>query len=84
MLLYSCSDRDSDIPSGKSGGDRLIYQLFSPQCVLLLLIYAKSDRADVAAEEIEAASQLPTLTAFGVQCGLAENLNLVQASNRQG
>jgi hypothetical protein len=33
----------------------LIYQLLSPQSVSLLLIYAKSDRADVATEEIEAA-----------------------------
>jgi mRNA-degrading endonuclease RelE of RelBE toxin-antitoxin system len=45
--------KNSDIPTGKSGGYRLIYQLISPQCISLLLIYAKSDRADVAIEEIE-------------------------------
>ncbi len=43
----------TDIPTGKSGGYRLIYQLVSPQCISLLLIYSKSDQADVAAEEIE-------------------------------
>jgi hypothetical protein len=38
--------------TGKSGGYRLIYQVFSDRCVLLLLIYAKSDQADVDANEI--------------------------------
>jgi hypothetical protein len=31
----------------------MIYQVVSPECVLLLLIYAKSDQADVSLEEIE-------------------------------
>jgi mRNA-degrading endonuclease RelE of RelBE toxin-antitoxin system len=44
--------RNSDIPTGKSGGYRVIYQLLSGQSVLLLLIYAKSDQADVSLEEI--------------------------------
>ncbi len=44
--------KNSDIPTGKSGGYRLIYQVFSDRCVLLLLIYAKSDQADVDANEI--------------------------------
>jgi hypothetical protein len=38
---------------GKSGGYRLIYQLESPTNVILLLIYFKSEQADVAAEEIK-------------------------------
>jgi mRNA-degrading endonuclease RelE of RelBE toxin-antitoxin system len=54
-LVFKVRAKNSDIPSGKSGGYRLIYQLLSPQCVSLLLIYAKSDQADVATEEIEAA-----------------------------
>ncbi|MDZ7993547.1 MAG: type II toxin-antitoxin system RelE/ParE family toxin [Nostoc sp. EfeVER01] len=45
--------KNSDIPTGKSGGYRVIYQVVSPECVLLLLIYAKSDQADVSLEEIE-------------------------------
>jgi mRNA-degrading endonuclease RelE of RelBE toxin-antitoxin system len=44
--------KNSDIPIGKSGGYRLIYQVVSPELVSLLLIYAKSDQADVTAEEI--------------------------------
>jgi len=31
------------------------YQVLSPECVLLLLIYAKSDQADVSIAEIEEA-----------------------------
>jgi hypothetical protein len=34
------------------GGYRIIYQVVTPQVISLLLIYAKSDQADVAAEEI--------------------------------
>jgi len=45
--------KNSDIPIGKSGGYRIIYQVIPPKCVLLLLIYAKSDRADVSLKEIE-------------------------------
>lgn len=44
--------KNRDIPTGKSGGYRIIYQIVSPQLISLLLIYAKSDQADVAAEEI--------------------------------
>jgi mRNA-degrading endonuclease RelE of RelBE toxin-antitoxin system len=44
--------RNSDIPTGKRGGYRLIYQLLSPTVVVLLLIYPKSDQADVPAKEI--------------------------------
>lgn len=53
--VFKVRARNSDIPTGKSGGYRLIYQLVSPECVLLLLIYAKSDQADVLLEEIESA-----------------------------
>jgi mRNA-degrading endonuclease RelE of RelBE toxin-antitoxin system len=44
--------KNRDIPTGKSGGYRIIYQIVSPQLISLLLIYAKSDQVDVAAEEI--------------------------------
>ncbi|NJK73714.1 MAG: type II toxin-antitoxin system RelE/ParE family toxin [Microcoleus sp. SU_5_6] len=44
--------KNRDIPVGKSGGYRVIYQVLSPQLVVLLLIYAKSEQSDVTAEEI--------------------------------
>jgi mRNA-degrading endonuclease RelE of RelBE toxin-antitoxin system len=44
--------KNSDIPVGKSGGYRVIYQVLSPQSVLLLLIYAKSEQSDVSVEDI--------------------------------
>jgi len=45
--------KNSDIQKGKSAGYRVVYQILSPTSVLLLLIYAKSDRSDVTAEEIQ-------------------------------
>ena len=57
ITAFKLRAKNSDIPVGKSGGYRLIYQVYSPDCVLLLLIYAKSDRADVSIEAIEAASK---------------------------
>jgi mRNA-degrading endonuclease RelE of RelBE toxin-antitoxin system len=51
-VVFKVRAKNSDIPIGKSGGYRLIYQLVSPELISLLLIYAKSDQADVAIEEI--------------------------------
>ncbi|NJR52343.1 MAG: type II toxin-antitoxin system mRNA interferase toxin, RelE/StbE family [Leptolyngbyaceae cyanobacterium CSU_1_3] len=45
--------KNSDVRKGKSGGYRLIYQVVSPETVLLLLIYSKSDRPDVAMKVIQ-------------------------------
>ncbi|WP_416672458.1 type II toxin-antitoxin system RelE family toxin [Egbenema bharatensis] len=53
--VFKIRAKNSDIPTGKSGGYRVIYQVLSPENVLLLLIYAKSDQADVSLEEIETA-----------------------------
>jgi addiction module RelE/StbE family toxin len=50
--VFKVRTKNRDIPIGKSGGYRIIYQIVSLQLVSLLLIYAKSDQADVAAEEI--------------------------------
>jgi mRNA-degrading endonuclease RelE of RelBE toxin-antitoxin system len=44
--------RNRDIQKGKSAGYRLIYQVESPTCLLLLTIYSKSDRTDMTASEI--------------------------------
>ncbi|NEO87381.1 MAG: type II toxin-antitoxin system RelE/ParE family toxin [Spirulina sp. SIO3F2] len=46
--------RNSDIPTGKSGGYRLIYQILSPSSIALLVIYAKSEQVDINADEIKA------------------------------
>ena len=54
-IVFKVRAKNSDVPTGKSGGYRIIYQVVSPECVLLLLIYAKSDRVDVSLDEIEAA-----------------------------
>ncbi len=52
--VYKVRARNSDAQSGKSGGYRLIYQVESPTAVVLHLIYAKSEQANVSAEEIQA------------------------------
>lgn len=44
--------KNSDIQKGKSSGYRVIYQLKDNTCILMLVIYAKSDQADIAANEI--------------------------------
>lgn len=53
--VFKVRAKNSDIPTGKSGGYRVIYQVISPDEILLLLIYAKSDQADVSVGEIETA-----------------------------
>ncbi|MTJ52908.1 type II toxin-antitoxin system RelE/ParE family toxin [Anabaena sp. UHCC 0253] len=53
LTVVKVRAKNSDIPTGKSGGYRVIYQIISPECVSLLLIYAKSDQADVSLDEIE-------------------------------
>ncbi len=53
FVVFKVRAGNSDIPTGKSGGYRLIYQLISPEYVYLLLIYAKSDREDISMAEIE-------------------------------
>ncbi len=44
--------KNSNIQKGKSAGYRLVYQVESPTNVLLLTIYAKSDRDDISPSEI--------------------------------
>jgi len=52
FVVLKVRAKNSDIPAGKSGGYRIIYQVISSDRVLLLLIYAKSDQADVDLAEI--------------------------------
>jgi len=47
--------KNSDAQVGKIGGYRLIYQVESPNQVVLHLIYSKSEQANVSAEEIQTA-----------------------------
>jgi mRNA-degrading endonuclease RelE of RelBE toxin-antitoxin system len=51
--VFKVRIKNSDIRKGKSAGYRIIYQILSPNSVLLLLIYAKSDRTDISTEEIQ-------------------------------
>lgn len=53
QTVFKARVKNSDIPTGKSGGYRLIYQVVDHQIVLLLLIYAKSEQTNVSASEIE-------------------------------
>ncbi len=50
--VFKVRAQNSDIPTGKSGGYRIIYQISIPQIVLMLLIYAKTEQSDVTVEEI--------------------------------
>ncbi|NJO41685.1 MAG: type II toxin-antitoxin system RelE/ParE family toxin [Cyanobacteria bacterium CRU_2_1] len=52
--VFKVRIKNSDICKGKSAGYRIIYQILSPTSVLLLLIYAKSDRTGVSTKEIQA------------------------------
>lgn len=44
--------KNSDIQKGKSGGYRVIYQLRNDTYILLVVIYSKSDRDDILANQI--------------------------------
>ena len=44
--------KNSDIQKGKSGGYRVIYQLRSDNCILLVSIYSKSNQDDIPASQI--------------------------------
>ncbi|WP_026794481.1 MULTISPECIES: type II toxin-antitoxin system RelE/ParE family toxin [Planktothrix] len=44
--------KNNDISKGKSSGYRVIYQLKDNTCILMLLIYAKSDQTDISTNQI--------------------------------
>jgi mRNA-degrading endonuclease RelE of RelBE toxin-antitoxin system len=46
--------KNSDIRKGKSAGYRVIYEVRDSVCVLLIVIYAKSDERSIAPEKIRA------------------------------
>jgi mRNA-degrading endonuclease RelE of RelBE toxin-antitoxin system len=51
-VMFKVRVKNRDIQKGKSAGYRLIYQVESPTCILLLTIYSKSDRSDITAGEL--------------------------------
>lgn len=55
--VFKVRAKNRDIPTGKSGGYRIIYQIASPDEVILLLIYAKSDMSSVSESEIRSILQ---------------------------
>lgn len=44
--------KNSDIQKGKSGGYRIIYQVRDNTCILLIVIYSKSDQEDFPVDQI--------------------------------
>jgi mRNA-degrading endonuclease RelE of RelBE toxin-antitoxin system len=53
--VFKVRVKNSDNHKGKSGGYRVIYQMSSSVCTILILIYSKADQDNVAVEEIKAA-----------------------------
>lgn len=60
--IFKVRLKNSDIPKGKSGGYRVIYQLRGNTCVLLIVIYFKSDQEDFPVDQIR-----EIITAFDEQ-----------------
>jgi mRNA-degrading endonuclease RelE of RelBE toxin-antitoxin system len=50
--VYKVRVKNSTIRKGKSGGYRVIYQILSPDAVVLLCLYSKSDQDDVPAADL--------------------------------
>jgi mRNA-degrading endonuclease RelE of RelBE toxin-antitoxin system len=51
-LQYKVRIKNSNAKKGKSGGYRIIYYLKSQNNILLITLYSKSDRTDIAIETI--------------------------------
>jgi mRNA-degrading endonuclease RelE of RelBE toxin-antitoxin system len=52
FTVYKMRLKNSDVAKGKSGGYRVIYYVRTPAFIALLTIYAKTEQADMSAEEI--------------------------------
>ena len=50
--LYKVRIGNRDAQRGKSGGYRLIYYLRTPQSVILITIYSKSEQSDISTAEV--------------------------------
>ena len=51
-VVFKVRVRNRDIKKGKSSGYRLIYQVESPESVILITIYSKLDQGDISANQI--------------------------------
>ena len=51
-IVYKVRLKNSNAKKGKSGGYRVIYYLKSQDNILLVTLYSKSDRTDIAIETI--------------------------------
>ena len=51
-VVFKVRVRNRDIQKGKSSGYRLIYQVESPESVILITIYSKLDQGDISANQI--------------------------------
>ncbi|MGJ3248448.1 MAG: type II toxin-antitoxin system RelE/ParE family toxin [Elainellaceae cyanobacterium] len=52
QTVFKVRVKNSDIKKGKSGGYRVIYYLKTETQIVLVTMYSKSDRSDIAATEI--------------------------------
>jgi len=50
--LYKVRVRNRDAQRGKSGGYRLIYYLQTPQSVILITLYSKTEQSDISATNL--------------------------------
>lgn len=51
--VYKVRVRNSDVPKGKSGGYRVIYYLKQADLIVLLAMYAKTERLNLSPDEIK-------------------------------
>jgi mRNA-degrading endonuclease RelE of RelBE toxin-antitoxin system len=58
--------QNSDSRKGKSGGYRVVYQMSSSVCTILLLIYSKADQDNAAVEDIREAIAQFQKNRFGI------------------
>jgi mRNA-degrading endonuclease RelE of RelBE toxin-antitoxin system len=50
--VYKVRLRSSDLSRGKSGGYRVIYYLKTPENIILITLYIKTEQADISGAEI--------------------------------
>ena len=50
--VFKARLKNSDVQKGKSGGYRVIYQVKENYCILMIIIYSKSDQTDIPASQI--------------------------------
>jgi mRNA-degrading endonuclease RelE of RelBE toxin-antitoxin system len=51
--VYKSRVKNSDNKKGQSGGYRVIYYIVTPETILLIAIYSKSEKSDISNREIE-------------------------------